>query len=403
MRSRLETRHRPRCLLNGLRVTVRNWHCLLSAGVVCIAFGLLAGSPLASKIAPKIAPGITAAQAASLHPSQFSRQLADKASNVNARSLKEFTHHLEPATRSAAKNNRVRTALGATLLGFTLFLFILAATLPMYLAEERPRFRVLLKSGRGYFWRLLRALIFTAMAAVPLLAGLIGLRALLLQHVSKICPGRTVFLYSAISAGAILAVALMLLLWADLVEVYTVRNAMLGNPRVRQALLPALRILGRQFLRILPSFLFAGVLGGSLLAASLFLWKALVLSNHLWLAYTAAQTGLLLLLTARFWQHGMEAALIVAVDRSGGAAARFHQFSREISAYEPTLQDLVLKLKEQPWAKPDSALLNAALFPSPSKASQETRLADHAKKITLLDALTEETAPVPFSTGADLL
>jgi hypothetical protein len=205
------------------------------------------------------------------------------------------------------------------------------------------------------------------------------------------------FLYSAISGGVILAAALMLLLWADLVEVYTVRNSMLGNPRVRQALLPALRILGRQFLRILPGFLFAGVLGGSLLAASLFLWKTLVLSNHLWLAYTAAQIGLLLLLTTRFWQHGMETALIVAVERSGGAAARFHQ-------YEPTLQDLVLKLKEQPWAKPDSALLNAALFPSPIKASQESRLADHAKKITLLDALTEETAPAAhFSTGANLL
>ncbi len=233
---------------------------------------------------------------------------------------------------------------------------------------------------------------------MPVLAGLIGLRAVLLQHVSKIYAGRILFLYSAISAGAILVVALMLLLWADLVEVYTVRNAMLGNPRVRQALLPALRILGLQFLRILPGFLFAGVLGGSLLAASLFLWKQLVLSNHLWLAYTAAQTGLLLLLTARFWQHGMEAAMILAVERSGGAAARFHQSPQKISAYEPTLQDLVLKLKEQPWAKPDSGLLNTALFPS-----QESRLADHAKKITLLDALTEETAPAPFSTEAELL
>ena len=412
MKPRLEIKRPSRCLLNGLRLAIRNWRCLLFACVIGTAIGLLAGSPLATKIAPTIAPRLTAMVAASLNSRQLSRPFAANL-NVpyfNVPYFQELTHRWVPATHSAARNNWARSALALTLVGFTLLLFLLfivAATLPLYFTEGPPRFRVLLKSGRGYFWRFARAFIFTAIVTVPLLAALIVLRALLLQHVSKIYLARTVFLYSAITGGGLLFAALLLLLWADLAEVYAVRNGMLGNPRARQALAPALRLLWRQFFWILPSFLLSGALGAGLLLASLLLWKALILSNHVWFAYVALQVGFLLLLTTRFWQRGMEAALVIAVEPSRAAAV------------EPTLQDLVLKLRAQPWAKPDSALLSAALFPEaacvatpppPRRSSQESLLAEHAKKVTLLDALTEEDAPAAqgepsdrFPSGADFL
>ncbi len=396
-------------LSNGLRVSIRKWPCLLSACVIVIAVGLIACSPLTFKIAPqsasqaasRIESNFAAGMAAARNPNQLSRKIAG---NLNAAHLKDFTMRVRRIriTRDTVKFNRMRGRLCFALLGFAALLFLTAGTLPMYFGEGPPRFRALLEGGRDYFWRFVRVLILASTVSLPLLAGVITLGLLLLRYASRIYNPHAVFICSVIAAGMILFFALLLLLWADLVEVYTVRNGTVGNRRVRQALLPALRLLHRQFLWILPSFLLPGVLGACLAFACFFLCRGLFRSHHLWLVYVAGQTGVLLLLAARFWQRGMETSLVSTVDRLATAAAVLNQLEPKTGMAEPSLQDLVLKLKGQPWAKQDSAAVNSELFPEAGplptavaarQTTQESLLAQHARKITLLDALTEEAAP----------
>ncbi len=122
------------------------------------------------------------------------------------------------------------------------------------------------------------------------------------------------FLYSAISGAVVLLVALLVRLWWDLVEVYIVRNAMDGERRVRHALLPAFRLLFRYFFRTFGSFLLTGMLGVCALAVCLYLWNEFVPAHQVWTGFLLAQLGLFLLLASRFWQRGIEASLVMAVD-----------------------------------------------------------------------------------------
>ncbi len=125
------------------------------------------------------------------------------------------------------------------------------------------------------------------------------------------------FLFSSISPAVILLVALLLRLWWDLVEVYVVRNAMDGERRVHLALLPAFRLLFRNFFRTFGSFLLTGLAGLTALALCLALWKALP-AHQVWIAALLVQLGLFLLLVSRFWQRGLEAALVMARSTLGG-------------------------------------------------------------------------------------
>src|ERR1700729_187959 len=83
------------------------------------------------------------------------------------------------------------------------------------------------------------------------------------------------FYFSFISGVVVLLVALLVRLWWDLVEIYIVRNAMDGERRVRQALLPALRLLFGYFFRTFGSFLLVGMAGGAALGFFLYPLKAL--------------------------------------------------------------------------------------------------------------------------------
>jgi hypothetical protein len=159
-------------------------------------------------------------------------------------------------------------------------------------------------------------------------------------------------------------------LWWDLVEVYIVRNAMDGERRVRQALLPALRLLWKYFFRTVGSFLLSGLVGFCALALCLFFWKQFIPAHQVWLACILAQLGLFLLLASRFWQRGIEAALvmsadppIVATEEAGEEIDAIEEEAVPISAgagvlpgmSDPTLRDLVQKLRNEPWANPDAA------------------------------------------------
>jgi hypothetical protein len=160
---------------------------------------------------------------------------------------------------------------------------------------------------------------------------------------------------------------MLLRLWFDLVEVYIVHNVMDGESRVRQALLPAYRLLFRYFFRAVGCFLLAGFGGVTALAGCLLLWKTLVPAHQVWLACLLSQIGLFVLLASRFWQRGIEVALVMSADPPIIAA------TDEIAAQveeedipslagvagltglsEPTLRDLVAKLRTEPWAAPET-------------------------------------------------
>ena len=196
---------------------------------------------------------------------------------------------------------------------------------------------------------------------------------------------RQLFVYAVASTALVLLAGLLLRLWWDLVEVYVVHNAMDGERRVRQALLPAYRLLSRYFFRAFGSFLLAGVAGLSGLAFCGFLWRALVPAHQVWMAFLLGQLGLFLLLASRFWQRGIEAALVMSADPPRLAAeeiavAEEDEVLRQpeetgVSAKgsEPTLRELVLKLRTEPLANPEVLLPPPPVDAAALMESHETK------------------------------
>jgi hypothetical protein len=214
------------------------------------------------------------------------------------------------------------------------------------------------------------------------------------------------FVYWVISGAVVLLAGLLVRLWWDLVEVYIVRNAMDGELQVRQALLPAFRLLVRNFFRATGCFLLVGAAGVCAFAVCLSLWKALP-AHQVWIACLLAQLGLFLLLASRFWQRGIEAALVMSVDPPMVAAVEIAAMVEEdeptpaeIDALtrmsEPTLRDLVLKLRTEPLANPEVVLPPPPSAELPPEGEPlVSRLDLHEKKFPL-GGLTPSEKPGPI-------
>jgi len=226
-------------------------------------------------------------------------------------------------------------------------------------------------------------------------------RAALLARLALVYPGRTVFVYAAITGAVVFLAALLFRLWLDLVEVYVVRHALDGELRVHRSLLPACRLLGRYFFRIFGSFLLTGVAGVGALGGCLLLWKSLP-ANLVWLAALLAQVGLFLLLASRFWQRGLEAALVLAayapsigIEAVSEETVAVMQPEQVVSVEgvagitglaEPTLSELVQKLRTEPWAAKGGQV--AVL--GESEPVVETPLDRHTAKFPLGGATPKE-------------
>jgi hypothetical protein len=212
---------------------------------------------------------------------------------------------------------------------------------------------------------------------------------------------RKMFLYSSISGAVVFLAAMLVRLWWDLVEVYVVRNAIDGERRVRQALLPAARLLYRYFFRAAGSFFLIGIIGLDALALFLFFWRLLP-AQQVWLSGLLAQMGLFLLLASRFWQRGMEAALVMSIDPPMIASADAEATDEDeeevpipgsdvlASLTEPTLRDLVNKLRSEPWSAPEPAPAATPIsivaepgIPDDPKISVIDRMDRHATKFPL--------------------
>jgi hypothetical protein len=364
----------PNLLLQGFQLGLRNWPCVVWTYAVNLLFALLAGVPLASGLAPYLDHSLAARNIAGTIDTSYLRELG-----IQLRGAGFFPMVIH----TAVWLNVVQVLVLFVLFSGSVFIFISA---------EPPRFSVMLRGGIAYFWRFVRAAIVVGFAATLIVGLLFGIRELLLDRVGNVYVERQFFICSAVSAGVILLVALLVRLWWDLVEMYIVRNAMDGERRILPALLPALRLLFRHFWRTFGSFLVAGLAGVFAFALCLFLWRLLP-AHQVWIACLLAQLGLFLLLAGRFWQRGVEATLVMAADPpriavDGLEPDEMAELEAEVpttgsDAYlsEPTLRDLVQKLRTEPLAKPETLSGSTQIFgpgpvialpPKPAEVSDPT-------------------------------
>jgi hypothetical protein len=225
----------PNILVQGFQLALRNWPLVLWAYAVNLVFGLLAGVPFATGLASYLDHSLAAQRIAG---------------TLDVSYLGELMGHLH---ESGFRSTAINTAAWLNLLELLVLFVLFAGTTFVYVSAEPPQLSVLLRGGVAYFWRFLRAAILAGCVAAVVLGILLSARALLLTRAGSVYVERTMFLYSAISAAVVLLVASLVRLWWDLVEVYIVRNAMDGERRVRQALLPALQLLWKYFFRALEA------------------------------------------------------------------------------------------------------------------------------------------------------
>ena len=233
----------PSLLLQGFRLTLRNWPFVVWAYAVNLVFGLLAGIPFATGLAPYLDHSLAAQKIAG---------------TIDLSYLGELEIHLRATNFFPIA---IRTAGYLNLLQLLVLFVLFAGTIFVYVSAEPARLSVLLRGGVAYFWRFVRAAIIAGCLAILILGVLLGIRAAVLDRLSAGHFDRQMFVYWAISGAVVLLAALLVRLWWDLVEVYIVRNAMDGELQVRQALLPAFRLLVRNFFRAAGCFL-SGWRGG---------------------------------------------------------------------------------------------------------------------------------------------
>ncbi len=364
------TRPLPNLLTQGFQLVLHNWPCLLWVYAVNLVFALLASVPFATGLGGYLDHSLAAQKIAG---------------TIDLSYLVELSLHIRDTGFSPMV---MHTAGWVGLLQLVVLFFLFGGSVFVFVAAEPPQLSVLLRGGIAYFWRFVRAAILAGGSAAIILCVLLAIRAGLLARADAVYVERRMFLYSAISGAVVLLVGLFLRLWWDLVEVYVVRNAMDGEHRVHLALLPAFRLLLRNFFRIFGSFLLAGIAGVVALALCLTMWKALP-AHQVWVAALLGQLGLFLLLASRFWQRGIEATLVMVLDPplvvseelvpdepltmdviaaiEGLASPSDDRVTAGSS--EPTLRDLVAKLKTEPWANPDGLPAPPRPLPEPGPAS----------------------------------
>jgi hypothetical protein len=344
----------PNLLAQGFQLVLRNWPCVVWVYAVNLFFALLGAVPFATGLGSYLDHSLAAEKIAG---------------TIDFAAITELALHVRD---SSFVPMVMHTAGWASLLQVLTLFFLFAGSLFVFVAAEPPMFSVLLRGGVAYFWRFVRGALLAGGSAGIILCVLLAIRAGLLGRADAVYVGRPMFLYSAISGGFVLLVALLLRLWWDLVEVYIVRNAMDGERRVHLALLPALRLLFRHFFRAFGSFLLVGIAGVTALGLCLALWKALP-AHQVWIAALLTQVGLFLLLASRFWQRGLEATLVMAVDPPMVVTEELmleEPLTTDVVGVvedlpvassvgvpaglsEPTLRDLVAKLQTEPWANPE--------------------------------------------------
>ncbi|MGC2399260.1 MAG: hypothetical protein WA510_05745 [Acidobacteriaceae bacterium] len=339
----------PNLLIRGFRLGLRNWPCLVWVYAANLVFALLAAAPFTNGLSLYLDHSLEA------------RKIAG---TLDVGSLGDLWIQLN---KTSFVHMVMRTAFWLQLLEQLVLFLLFAGCLAVFVSAEPPRFSALLRGGLAFFWRFVRAALLAGCVAVAVLGTLLGLRAVLLDHADAVYVERSMFLLAVLSGAVVLLVGLVVRLWWDLVEIYIVRNAIEGERLVRQAALQALRVLSRNFYRLGGSFLLAGIAGVSALTLCLYLWKILP-AHQVWGATLLGQLGLFLLLAGRIWQRGIEVVFVMSIDpprvnrdETDEIPAAVEEEMAAVTSAEsmpalgdPTLRDLVKKLRNEPWANRDA-------------------------------------------------
>jgi hypothetical protein len=345
---------RPKLLVQGFLLALRNWPLVVWAYVINLLFGLLAGIPF------------TTGLVSYLDHSMAAQRIAG---SIDISMLRELELHLRDGSFFPAA---IQTAGWINALELLVLFFFFTGTVFIYVSAEQPWPSTFLRGAVTFFWRFVRAGILVGCVIALIQGILFALRGAILARAGETHFERALFYYSAISGAVIFLVAVLLRLWFDLVQIYIVRNDQVGERRVRQALLPAFRLLSRNFFRATGGFLLSGLAGLSALALCLYLWNEFVPAHQVWIAFLLAQLGLFVLLASRFWQRGFEAALVMALDPPVVAlpivvieeitpptepeeAFSLAGVAGLPGMAEPTLMELVQKLRSEPWPRLDSS------------------------------------------------
>ncbi|HEY0161488.1 MAG TPA: hypothetical protein VGB69_02310 [Edaphobacter sp.] len=199
---------------------------------------------------------------------------------------------------------------------YLLLYFLLApGTIFCYLTKTRASLSNLLHQGLLHFWRFVRITLLTLILSGLLLAPFIALQRRWADYIDDNFVGTSSLLLTLTGAVVILLVASLLRLYFDLVEVYTVqlgiRKRASGFPdrRVLRTLLPALRLLRKNFLRAWLTFLLLAVVGSAILFFTTRTAMHMLAQTRVWPMFFVAQFGIFSMLFTRFWQRGAEVAL----------------------------------------------------------------------------------------------
>jgi hypothetical protein len=198
-----------------------------------------------------------------------------------------------------------------------IYLLLVPGTLFCYLTRAHSTLSSLFRQGLQHFWRFVRIVLLTLIAAFFILGPLGLLQRHWARFVDEHFVGRPALLLTLAGAGVVLLIASLLRLYFDLVEVYTVQlgthTRSSGRPdrRVRRTLGPAFRLVRTHLARAWMVFLFLAILGSAAVFFATRTAMHMLAQPRAWPMFVLAQVGLFLMLFMRFWQRGAEASLVL--------------------------------------------------------------------------------------------
>jgi hypothetical protein len=191
-----------------------------------------------------------------------------------------------------------------------LLLLFTPAVISIYLGDELGSLGNLFRVGFRYLWRMVRlGLVFLIVGGIPL-GLLMAVRGAMLAKLDNTYIERSFFFWELGTGLVVLLLAIVVRLWFDLSQLMLVERGTYRIGRVEsrsawKAIGPAWRLLSAGLLQLVVAFAVIDVIGIGLLVLAVLAWRLMPPSSVL-AAFLLGLIGLFLLLSARFWQRGLE-------------------------------------------------------------------------------------------------
>lgn len=287
-------------LLHGLRLVLRSPGALLWTYAFNLAFALIAGIGLKSRLNDILAHSLASERLTSAFDlgvlaSAFERMGRDA-----------------PSTGAAG--------IVAPICYLVVFFLLVPGALVAFRTGSSSRLSALLATGLRFAGRFFLIALLTAAICGPVFAALFALYGAWSTHIDQTTVGNAALWLTLPILLVILVVGSILRLYFDLVEVYTVALAEQirispahpeGRPdrRFYRVLLPAAQTLGRNFARATLVFCLLSAIGLAAVVLTGLVAVHTLAQPRTWPMFLLAQVGLFVMLLTRFWQRGAETIL----------------------------------------------------------------------------------------------